>query len=540
MSIDFRSEILDHLGLVAGMFDELGIGETLDRVIPQDLSQKKVSAGQSIKAMVLNGLGFANKQLYLVSSFFDNKPTERLIGDGIKSEHLNDDTLGRTLDAVFEAGPTEVFSILSHNAVIRLGLEPPKFGHVDITSFHTDGRYNSEQEPEEGVIQITKGYSRDHRPNHNQVALELIVENQACLPILMRPLSGNTSDKTEFGQVIKSYVKQIQHLKDIPYLVMDSAFYTKDNIKEMKDDKWISRVPETLKEAKTAIEKTKHEKLIKIDDNYSYLSFSSNYAGISQRWLLIESKHARKRAIHTVDKKILRESTREEKAFIKLCGQRFACIPDAEKALLKFQSHLKYLLLEEIEIVSILHYGKTGRPKQNQTPDSIDYKISGSPFVSLDCRNQLITNKSRFILATNELDTSKLTHIELLKTYKDQVKVEKGFRFLKDPLFMASSIFLKSPKRIMALMMVMTVCLLVYAALEHRIRQGLKENDFSVSDQKGKPTQRPTARWVFQIFSGIHLLITHDLQCIILNLNEQHQLVLKLLGKRYEAIWDVS
>ena len=50
-----------------------------------------------------------------------------------------------------------------------------------------------------------------------------------------------------------------------------------------------------------------------------------------------------------------------------------------------------------------------------------------------------------------------------------------GIRFLKDPLFLASSLFLKSPKRIMALMMVMTLCLLVYAALQHRIRQRLEQ-----------------------------------------------------------------
>lgn len=537
MSTDFRSKTLDSLGLVAGMFDELGIVEMLDRIIPQDLSQKKVSVGQSIKAMVLNGLGFVNKRLYLVSSFFNDKPTERLVGKGIKPEHLNDDTLGRALDAVFEAGPTEVFSMISHNAVKRLGIESSKFAHIDITSFHTDGRYNSEQEPEDGVIQITKGYSRDRRPDLNQIALELITENQAGLPLLMRPLSGNASDSKEFGKTIKSYVGQLQSLQDIPYLVADSAFYTKNNIKEMGDNKWISRVPETIKEAKTAITNAESEKLIKIDENYSYLLLSSNYANIAQRWLLVESEHARRRAINTVNRQILKESTKETKAFAKLCGQNFVCIPDAKQALLDFQSNLKYILLEETDIVPIPHYAKPGRPKQNQEPDRVDYQISGTPFVSLDFRNQLITNKSRFILATNELDFSKLTHTELLKAYKDQGKVERGFRFLKDPLFMASSIFLKSPKRIMALMMVMTICLFVYAALEYRIRQGLKENNLSVSDQKGKPTKRPTARWIFQIFNGIHLLIINGLQCIILNLNKEHQLVLSILGKRYEIIY---
>jgi transposase len=42
--------------------------------------------------------------------------------------------------------------------------------------------------------------------------------------------------------------------------------------------------------------------------------------------------------------------------------------------------------------------------------------------------------------------------------------VERGFRFLKDPPFLASSLSLKKPERLMALLMVMTGCLLVYVA----------------------------------------------------------------------------
>jgi transposase len=79
--------------------------------------------------------------------------------------------------------------------------------------------------------------------------------------------------------------------------------------------------------------------------------------------------------------------------------------------------------------------------------------------------------------------------------------IERGFRFLKDPLFMASTLYLKSPKRIMALMMVMTLCLLVYAALEYRIRQALQQHDQTFPNQKGQPTRTPTARWVFQFFT---------------------------------------
>jgi uncharacterized protein DUF4277 len=65
----YQSQVLDHLGLVAGMFNELGIREVIDRTIPQDMTKRTVSLGQAVKAMVLNGLGFVNQQLYLVPSF---------------------------------------------------------------------------------------------------------------------------------------------------------------------------------------------------------------------------------------------------------------------------------------------------------------------------------------------------------------------------------------------------------------------------------------------------------------------------------------
>ncbi|RWX46854.1 hypothetical protein H206_03531 [Candidatus Electrothrix aarhusensis] len=96
---------------------------------------------------------------------------------------------------------------------------------------------------------------------------------------------------------------------------------------------------------------------------------------------------------------------------------------------------------------------------------------------------------------------------------------------------------LKSRKRIMALMMAMTLCLLVYAALEYRIREALDIENETFPDQKVKPVSNPTARWVFQFFSGIHLLLVGGTQQLVLNLNEHHLRLLKLLGGRYEKLY---
>lgn len=135
----------------------------------------------------------------------------------------------------------------------------------------------------------------------------------------------------------------------------------------------------------------------------------------------------------------------------------------------------------------------------------------------------------------NELDETLLPPTELLASYKGQSQAERGFRFLKDPQFLASSLYLKKPERIMALLMIMTVCLLVYAALEYRIRTALKTHGATFLDQKGKATQTPTARWVFHYFVGIHVLFIPQQGLIVLNLTEEHQRLLQLLGARY--VW---
>jgi transposase len=115
--------------------------------------------------------------------------------------------------------------------------------------------------------------------------------------------------------------------------------------------------------------------------------------------------------------------------------------------------------------------------------------------------------------------------------------VERGFRFLKDPRVLASSLYLKQPERIMALLMVMTVCLLVYAALEYRLRKGRTDSQATFPSPKGQPGQNPTARWVFQYFGGIHLRRIPGEGAFVRNVHDQHRQLLRILGHPYEALY---
>ena len=90
--------------------------------------------------------------------------------------------------------------------------------------------------------------------------------------------------------------------------------------------------------------------------------------------------------------------------------------------------------------------------------------------------------------------------------YKKQHDVERGFRFLKDPLFFASSLFVKTPQRIMGLLMVMLLSLLVYGIAERRLRAALKEQQDTLPNQIGEEISTPTLRWIFQLLHGINFI----------------------------------
>jgi transposase len=536
----YHSQVLDHLGLVAGMFDELGVGDVIDQATRQNPEMRDLTVGEAVKAMVLNGLGFINQALYLVPRFFQHKPTYRLISPRVTPEQLNDDALGRALDTLYVYGVTELYSLIAVSAATRLGL-CPTYTHLDTTSFHVDGRYNSDEEPEEQVVHITKGYSRDHRPDLNQVMLALMVEHQAGIPILMTPLSGNSSDPQTFGQAICAHIEPLHTAYGATYLVADSALYSADNLAKLAQTaiKWITRVPATLSEAQAALAQADPQAMAALQEGYRYHELTSTYGGVEQRWVLLYSEPRRVPAQRTIDKQLRTQSAQEVKAFKTFCRTTFACEADARQALSAFEQGLQATFLTTSTVRAQSCYGKRGRPGRDAQPDHVAYQVEGALASSLTARQALVDQHSCFILATNELDATQLPPQEVLHGYKGQVHAERGFRFLKDPQFFASSLYLKKPERIMALLMVMTVCLLVYAALEYRIRQELKDHEATFPDQKGKRIQHPTARWVFHYFVGIHMLCQAGQWPLVLNLTEEHQNLLRLLGPPYMRLYDV-
>ena len=528
---------LDHLGLIVAFCREIKLVETIDTLLPKQ-GKHFISHGQAILGMLLNGLGFHSRTLHMFSHFFKHKPVEHLIGDGIKAEHFNDDALGDTLDKLFDNNVSAIFQIIAAKTISNLGLESDAV-HLDITSFHVDGEYKEAEEEDINIIKLVPGYSRDHRPELNQAVLELICENRAGLPIFLKALSGNTNDSKAFHEITKRHINSLKAAQNARYLIADAALYTKNNVTKMDENQqlFISRVPITIGLAKKALLDLDTSDLVEISEGYSGCWVSSNYGEVAQRWLLIKSEQAAKREEKSLKKRLEKKEKEELKAFEKLCKKAFACEKDAQMALNEFDKKCEILGFTQSRVIEIPVFSKAGRPKKEQAPSKFCYQISGKASVNLT-KIQLAKSKvGIFILATNELDEKALDMKKLLTNYKSQQKVESGFRFLKNPEFLTSSIYLKNRKRVEALLMIMTLCLLVYAGIEHKMRQELASRDeFFPSMVKNKTTSKPTARWVFLKFEGINLL-EQDGKQLIVGLEEYQIRLLKILGKVYEQVY---
>ena len=91
------------------------------------------------------------------------------------------------------------------------------------------------------------------------------------------------------------------------------------------------------------------------------------------------------------------------------------------------------------------------------------------------------------MLATNVLNTEELTAQEMLSKYQKEQSVERGFSFFKDPMFLTDSVFLKSPKWIEALGLIMGLCLLLYTIGQRELRLTLKRMKTGVKNQFRSP-----------------------------------------------------
>ncbi len=538
--MDIEIKRLDHLGVVAGVIKELQLVEMIDERIPKD-KLEEISTGEAVAGMIINGLGFTQKPISLTPQFFENKPVEQLFREGVEAEHFNRFKLGRSLDKIFDYGIDSLFSELSLSACEAEGVDL-RFNHLDTTTFSLTGEHLPDKDVQ--AIHITRGYSKDRRPDLKQAVLEIIVSQDGGVPLICKCHDGNASDNEIFKQRANELIRQFESGGTPPYLIMDSKGYSESNASCLAKLPFATRIPRTFKAVNQITDQALKwdDDWNIIDENCRYQSFELGHCHVDQRWLAVYSRDAFERAGITLKRRSEKEAKSIEKQLFHLQAKRFSTKKAAQEALEQLAKKWKCHEIDKVSFRKHVQYAKRGRPAADTPIKSIDWQITSGFSYNEERVVSEQHRKACFVLGTS-IPPDQLSDEEVFHAYKNQSKVEQSFRFLKDPVFFVSSLFVKKPSRIEGLLMVMTLALLVYSIAQRRMRSELERTGESVPNQIGQPITSPTLRWVFQMLEGIDYVrvkIHGKVRNFINGITDLRRKILRLFGQTVCQIYQIS
>jgi transposase len=519
---DIRVSNTGFLPIVSAYAARIGLVEEIDRLLH---CQMEVSPGRVVLALILDALS-GRSALFRLEQFFADKDVDHLLGEDIQRSKLNDDTLGRVLDRLSVVGTNTVLGSVAIKVMKSFDLDLSHVHH-DTTSHKVYGDYLLyEWEGHDQPFVITHGFSKDHRPDLKQLVHSLLCVDHG-IPIYSKLLDGNASDKNINRDLIPEMVKRMRTLgrEDFIY-VADSALITEENLARIDD--WdngflfVSRLPMTYNECRHAIEQAVDadtwEEIGVISDqpatkNRKAASYRAYETAVTlhetlYRALVVHSDAHDERRQKRVDKQIakeLEEMTKLKKSLEKI---DYACLPDAQaEAGLISPATLHEVV---VEIQPRPQYGK-GRPKADgtRTLKAMRYGLGISARLDEQAVNRLREEGGCFVLISNTPaeGASSISARGLLTIYKDQHTVENNFAFLKDPVFV-NALFLKSPRRIEALGLVLILALLIWRLMERTMRLNLAATKSKVTGWEKRQTSRPTSLMMTTKFIGVFILVS--------------------------------
>jgi transposase len=318
--------------------------------------------------MVLNGLGFSNRQLYLVSQFFEDKPVEHLLGRGLSAADLNDDCLGRTLDWLYAHDVTTLFAGLALRARQVFGVSVRRL-HADTTSFAVSGDYlPAEGDLDAQAIAVTYGYSRDHREDRKQWLLALVTSEDA-IPHVLKPLDGHASDKICLPQVVTELARQLESSGEAAGVyVADSGLYSEATMCALGEAgvNWISRVPEPSRLAQAMVRDEPATWQQSADAQLRWWGQTVELPQGPERWLVVRYTAGEQRARVTLQRQVEREQAKWEKRWWHLSHRAFACAPDAQAALERERQAMPPWLVVQTTVAAAPKYAHRGRPRRGR------------------------------------------------------------------------------------------------------------------------------------------------------------------------------
>jgi transposase len=519
-----------YLPIVSAYARTMGVVEEVDRLCDKE---RGISPGRIVLALM---------------QAFAKMDTELLLGEAISPDKLNDDAVGRVLDRLYEVGTSKVLSAVAVRVVKLFDLDTTHVHH-DTTSRTVYGDYDLfSEDTHDQPFTITFGFSKDHRPDLKQLVHSLLCVD-AGIPIYSRCENGNESDKTINRNVIPTMVERMRELGQDNFLyVADSALVTKENLALMDDWKsgfrYVTRLPAVYKECSRAISKAVREGIVNDLGTLSeqpstpkrkpahYHGFETvvDLYGVWYRALVVHSDAYDERRIKKLERTLEKDRSEIEQKIQHIQKTEYACLPDARAALSRLPKGRFYQMQG---VVAEKPVYASGRPRADGTRKikRTIYRLKLTIVPSEKAIDRARQEAGCFVLITNEPEEAAggISSKELLRIYHEQHSVEQNFGFLKDPVFV-NALFLKTPRRIEALGLILVLALMVWRLMERTMRISLKQDESKVDGWNKRQTSRPTSFMMTTKFPSVIVIRTQTNRFLAEPLDPIQERYLHILG----------
>jgi transposase len=497
---------LGALPVVAEFGRRLRIAEIIDELCPVR-PVAWITHGEVIEALVANRLT-APAPLVRVQEWAAAMAVEEAYG--IAPHLLNDDRIARALDAVAPS-LEEITGSVGAAAVSEFGVDVARL-HWDMTSISLYGAY---PDPDEQYPAPRWGHPKDRRPDLKQIQAGLAVSGDGGIPVFHRPYDGGAGEVAQVTGAMTA-LRKIAGPRTF-LLVGDSKLISYTNAAAMNTQQVgfvaplaASRVPAGLFAAlpagagaqvdyvaardagKPAAARGSY-RVLEDDEGMDIRGPRKSDPVVHLRRILVYSSanaagQARARALK------LGKAAAELDKLTRTAGTRFH--PDAEAVAARVQVITvkrragKYLR-------TAITAGPAGKPvlAWRFDQDAIDADAAADGWYAL------LTN-----LAPGQADAA-----EVFRRYKGQHVVERRYGEFKGPLAVAP-LFLKTNRRITALITVICLALLIFCLIERQVRDALRPHGEMMTGLPGYRTipARPTGRTIFQALADLRLIPAHD------------------------------
>lgn len=493
-----RDKALGSLPVIAKFCERLDIRGIVDRACP--VREVAIAThGRVIEAMVANRLTSPRPLLH-VEDWAAEWAVEEVFGVGAST--LNDDRIGRALDAVAPALDGIVGSV-GAQAIAEFGIDVARL-HWDMTSISLFGAYDT---VEDGFAEPSYGHPKDRRVDLKQIQTGLAVTGDGGIPILHRAFDGRAGEVNQVVAAMESLRAMCAERSFL--LVGDSKLVSYENLRRMTAA-GVSFVAPASKAYVSAevLAACDFDAAVPVDyvarrDEAKPADGRAGHRVVEDRWTMEPPRQAKGPGLEL--RRVFVWSSAATGAAAKARAKKLDRARDDLDALARGLGGRHYPTVDKVRARLTVIASKRRVGDYLRTDVGVDG--DGRPTLSWHFDQAALEAEAAtdgwYCLLTN-LDPAEADAAEVLARYKGQEVVERRYGAFKGPLAVAP-VFLKNNRRIEALLSVICLALLVFCLVEREARRAIAP-ELKMTGFPGRPAARPTGRLVFDALDRLRLV----------------------------------